>query len=260
MWELIEGNGPLVATAIHDGHNVRKEIAGLYRIDEASRLREEDPYSGRWTDIAETRIIGTVSRFEMDLNRPREKAVYIKPDDAWGLHVWENDPADDLVEQSLRQYDAFYVMAREVLSKIEKRHGKFIVLDLHTYNHRREGPDAPPADPDENPEINVGTGSMDRDLWEPVINRFISDLSNVDFDGRKLDVRENIKFRGGQFSNWVHQQFPTSGCALAIEVKKFFMDEWSGTLHRDLFGFIHKALGSTVPGLLEELEKLGARV
>jgi len=258
MWELIEGDGPLVATAIHDGHALREEVAKLHEIDEAGRLREEDPFSGRWTDIADTRIIGTVSRFEMDLNRPREKAVYIKPEDAWGLHVWKSEPPEDLVEQSLRQYDAFYAMADEVLSKIAKRHGKFIVLDLHTYNHRREGPDAPPANPDENPEINVGTGSMERDRWEPVINRFITDLSAFDFDGRRLDVRENIRFRGGYFSKWIHQRFPQSGCALAIEVKKFFMDELSGTLHPDIFQSVHKALRSTVPGLLEELKKIGS--
>jgi hypothetical protein len=69
-------------------------------------------------------------------------------------------------------------------------------------------------------------------------------------------VRENVKFKGGQFPAWVHQTFPGSGCALAIEVKKFFMDEWTGKPDRDLIGAIRDALRSTVPGVLQELTRL----
>ena len=38
------------------------------------------------------RIIVNRSRFEVDINRPRDKAVYITPEDAWGLHIWKNIP------------------------------------------------------------------------------------------------------------------------------------------------------------------------
>jgi hypothetical protein len=47
-----------------------------------------------------------------------------------------------------------------------------VVFDLHTYNHRREGPDTPPAEEVGNPEVNLGTGTMDRRKWAPIIDRF----------------------------------------------------------------------------------------
>jgi hypothetical protein len=48
-------------------------------------------------------------------------------------------------------------------------------------------------------------------------------------DGRKLDVRENIAFQGrGEQTRFVHERYPGRGCAIALEFKKFFMDEWSG--------------------------------
>jgi hypothetical protein len=114
------------------------------------------------------------------------------------------------------------------LRAIERCSGRFVVLDFHSYNHRRSGPDAPPADPVFNPEINVGTGTMDRQLWAGVVDGFISSVQNADFLGRGLDVRENINFRGRYLAQFVHEHFPGSGCVLAIEVKKFFMDEWTG--------------------------------
>ena len=47
-----------------------------------------------------------------------------------------------------------------------------------------------------------------------------------------------------------------SGCALAIEFKKFFMDEWSGALYPGEHQAILDALRSCVPGVLEEARQL----
>jgi hypothetical protein len=197
--------------------------------------------------------VGERSRFEVDLNRPREKAVYIQPEDAWGLQVWKQTPPAELIDRSLAEYDAFYAETHRVFTNLEKRFGRFVVFDLHTYNHRRAGPGGAPADAAENPEVNIGTGTMVRDRWAPVVDRFISDLRAFDFLGRRLDVRENVKFRGGQFSRWTHETFPDSGCALAIEFKKFFMDEWSGEADTEQMEAITGALQSTIPGILEAL-------
>ena len=258
IWKLDQGDGPLVASAIHDGHAVREEVGNIFALDEATQLREEDPFTGQWTTVADTRLIGLRSRFEVDLNRPREKAVYLEPEDAWGLQVWCKRPAPAIVERSLAEYDAFYVQVDQVLSDLEQRFGRFVVFDLHTYNHRRTGPRGPVADPALNPEVNVGTGTMDRARWAPIVDRFIADLRAFDFLGRHLDVRENVKFFGGQFPRWIHENFPESGCALAIEFKKFFMDEWTGEQDpaRKQVEAIRQALESTVPGVLQELQKL----
>ena len=256
IWRLKRGDSPLVATAIHDGHALREEVAHLMGLSEADQLREEDPFTGEWVSVAPTQVVGLRSRFEVDLNRPRQKAVYLTPADAWGLHVWQSDPPADLVTRSLAQYDAFYAEMKRLFSEMTEQFGRFIVFDLHTYNHRREGADGPMADPAQNPEVNIGTGTLNRDRWGPLIERFIADLHAFDFLGRHLDVRENVKFQGGNFPRWIHQTFPQTGCALAIEFKKFFMDEWSGQPDRSQVTAIRLALQSTVPGVLAELQNL----
>lgn len=256
LWVLREGHQPFVAVALHDGHYVRSEVEELLAISKHDRKREEDPFTAAWTDIAETRLIVLRSRFELDLNRPRDRAIYLDPEDAWGLQVWREAPSEEIIQRTLAEYDAFYEAVGRICRSLEQRYGSFVIYDLHTYNHYRQGKDAPPADELYNPEINLGTGSLDRQYWQPVVERFIYDLRHFDFLGRKLDVRENVKFMGGHFSQWVHRHFPHSACVLAIEVKKFFMCEWTQQLDLEKMEAVHQALRSTVPGILEELRHL----
>jgi N-formylglutamate amidohydrolase len=255
--ELTLGAGPLVATAIHDGHALRDDVAARIALSDAERLREEDPHTGAWAALAPTRLVVRRSRFEVDLNRPREKCVYRCPEDAWGLRVWREEPPEALVRDSLAAYDAFYAELARIESQLAGRHGRFVVFDLHSYNHRRAGPGGAPADPAANPDVNVGTGSLaDRRPWAPLIDRFVRELGGADVGGRRLDVRENVRFRGGQLPRWMHENFPDSACCLAVEVKKFFMDEWSGRLSAEEFEAVPRALESTLPGLRESLEKI----
>ncbi|MBW2524112.1 MAG: N-formylglutamate amidohydrolase [Deltaproteobacteria bacterium] len=260
IWKVQEGDGPIVAGAIHDGHALREEIHPLLAIDEQDRLREEDPHTAGWTEIAPNRVVGLRSRFEVDLNRARHEAVYRTPEDAWGLEVWKSPPPPELIERSLAEYDQFYAAMEQLFRRKAEQHGLFLVLDLHSYNHRRGGPTAPPDDPQANPEVNVGTGTMDRSRWAPLVDRFLAELSACTVAGRRLDVRENVKFQGRGFPRFVHGRFPQEGCALAVEFKKIFMDEWTGRLDEEAHREIRGALGSTIPGLLEELAGLGARL
>jgi hypothetical protein len=161
-----------------------------------------------------------------------------------------------MVARSLQNYDRFYGAVYPFFRNLERRFGRFVVFDLHTYNHRRGGPDAPPAEAAQNPEVNIGTATMDRKGWAPVVDRFMFQLYNYDFLGRHLDVRENVKFRGGHFSRWIHQTFSGTGCVLAIEFKKFFMDEWTGALNTTQHAAIHDALKSTVPAVMNALSDL----
>jgi N-formylglutamate deformylase len=259
-WTIVEGDGPLIAAAIHHGHAIRDEVAKRLTLGEAERLREEDPFTGSWTLVTGTRIVSEVSRFEVDLNRPREKAVYADPDDAWGLRLWKGELPRDLVVRSLAKYDAFYQAARQLFERVRRRFGRFVVLDLHAYNHRRDGPNRSAADPRTNPEVNVGTGTMKRDRWSSIVERFLRDLRSYDFLGRQLDVRENVRFRGGHFGRWTHASYPDTACVLSIEFKKFFMDEWTGEVDPEQLEAIRRALQSTVPGILDELRDAEPRV
>lgn len=256
FWTSQIGPGPIIAVANHHGHGLRSDVAEIMALDAASRLREEDPYTGEWAAVVPSSLIAQYSRFEVDLNRPRENAIYLTPEDAWGLEVWKTAIPASVVDATLRNYDAYYSELEKICREKEAQHGAFVVLDLHSYNHRREGPDGPVADPAGNPEVNIGTGTMDRTLWGGLVDRFIEDLRSFNFMGRQLDVRENVKFVGRQFPKWVHSHFPRSGCAIAIEFKKFFMDEWTGELDHEAHNAIQRALASTLAGLEEELAKI----
>jgi N-formylglutamate amidohydrolase len=234
---------------------LRAEVAALSALDDQTRLQEEDPYTDGWAVLSPTRLVVQRSRFEVDLNRPRERAVYRSPEDAWGLSCWRGELPDDLVKRSLTLYDTFYIELEAVLRRAEARFGGFVVYDLHSYNHRRDGTGRPPADPSANPEVNVGTGTLDHESFGRVVKRFMADLSDQDTGGRRLDVRENVRFRGGHLCRWVNETFPGTGCALGIDVKKFFMDEITGELDRPAFEAVGRALAATAPGVMEELAR-----
>ena len=251
---------PVVATAIHAGHFVPEMARSAMALPDGERLREEDPFTDRLVPVAEAHIVGRYSRFFVDVNRPRERAVYRTPEDAWGLRVWSDPegPPEDVLRDALRAYDRFYERARDFFRRIRAERGRFVVLDLHSYRHRREGPDAPSAPASGNPEVNVGTGSLDRARWEPVVKSFVSAMSEP-VRGESFDVRENVRFRGGHFSNWIHETFPDSGCSLAIELKKTFMDEWTGTLDPERLDLLGTALERAATAVGEAVDEAPAR-
>jgi len=74
---------------------------------------------------------------------------------------WQTQPSPEIIARSLAEYDAFYAIVERVFADLERRFSRFVVFDLHTYNHRL-GPQALPADPRYNPEVNLGTGTLDR--------------------------------------------------------------------------------------------------
>ncbi len=253
------GEGPVIATAIHSSHFMRTELLPLLGLDEAQRSREEDPYTDVLAQECPSWILPPCSRFEVDLNRPREEAVYRMPEMAWGLQVWKEPLPEAVVQRSLAEYDRFYAALYSLLDQLVERHGGFVVLDLHDYNHRRAGPHEPPADPAENPEVNIGTGSLDRERWGGLVDRFMGELHGFDYFGRHLDVRENVKFLGRELARRVHQDYAGKGCVLAVEFKKFFMDEWTGILDVHQFDRLRQLLRATLPGLEESLaQAIGA--
>jgi hypothetical protein len=248
---------PLVASAIHAAHAVRPEIHDLLAVSDEQRFREEDPFTDRWTAVAPSRIVGTISRFEVDLNRPRSEAVYRVPDDAWGITVWREPPPEEVVARSLARYDAFHASAAALLDAVHARFGRFAVLDLHSYNHRRGGPAAPPAAAHDSPDVNIGTSTLDGARFGRAVERF-ADALRSGGSGTPLDVRADVKFRGGHFVRWIHDRYPGEGCALAVEFKKTFMDEWTGQPDEARIAEIGARLADAVPELLAELGRSGA--
>jgi hypothetical protein len=228
-WTVQHGPGPIIATAIHDGHNLRPEVAERMALSDEEQLREEDPYTGQSIVDVPTHVIAHRSRFEFDLNRPSDSAVYRTPDQSWGLKVWRQEPDDAFVARSLTIHADYYRMLGSLLDSVAQRHERFVLIDVHSYNHRRDGPEAEAMPQEDAPDINIGTFSMPRDEWAFLIDPLAEAMRGFDFNGRNLDVRENVAFQGkGQQTRFVHERYPLRACAIALEFKKFFMDEWTG--------------------------------
>ena len=246
----------VVAASVHAGHEVRPEVAQELSLPEADRLREEDPFTDVIASAVPSRMITHRSRFEVDLNRPRREAVYRIPEGAWGLDIWRDEVLpDDVWRGSLAVWDEVYAALAVKLDEVAAR-GPFVLLDVHSYNHRRDGADADPAPEACNPEVNVGTASVDRSLFGPLVERFVRDLADPGLGCGAVDTRENIAFEGRQLAWWVHDRYPRVGCVLALEFKKSWMDEWTGVPDQGALDCAVRNLRATLPGLHEELERL----
>ena len=249
IWTEDLGEGPLVSIALHDGHRVREDVRQYLTVSGDDRLREEDPFTAQWTRMAPSRVVGTRSRFEVDLNRPPDRAIYRAPDDAWGLGVWRPATPDEVFATSLGLYNEFYTRIEELLAEKLEQFPKVVVFDLHTYNHRRPGPHRRAAPAEDNPQVDVGTFVDERAANADVVDTFISQLQGFDFPGGALDVRENVRFPIGPFAEWAHRRFPGKVCALSVEVKKFFMDEWTGVADSTLLESLGMALEVAADGV-----------
>lgn len=221
-WTVTRGPGPVLATAIHDGHILRPDVANEMILPDTDRLREEDPFTGQVVRGVPTNIVVHRSRFEFDLNRGADNAVYRTPDQAWGLRLWQAEPGRSLVEESLSIHRAYYRMLAQLLDDIADRHERFVMIDVHSYNHRREGALAEPTSQAKAPDINIGTFSMPRGDWAWLLDPLIETMRGFNFNGRHLDVRENIAFQGkGEQTRFVHERYPGQGCAIASSSRSF---------------------------------------
>ncbi|MBK8983729.1 MAG: N-formylglutamate amidohydrolase [Ignavibacteria bacterium] len=254
FFKIIKGNSPVIATAIHSGHHVRKEVSDKLLLTEDERLREEDPFTEKFIRFSPTQIIVNSSRFEFDLNRIEEKAIYLTPAEAWGFTVWRERPSEKIIERSLSHYRKFYAEVKTLLNEYVSRYGEIFIYDVHSYNYRRKGPENDADDPEKNPDINIGTGNIDNEYWKNLIKDFKDDLSSFDIEGHKLDVRQNIKFKGGHFSRWINANYGNRICVLSIEIKKIFMNEWTGEIFPDRFALLKKAIQSTMPRVVKNLK------
>lgn len=254
-YTFIKGSSPIVATAIHEGHDTREELVDLFNLAEHERLREEDPFTAKWLQVSDNNIIVHHSRFETDVNRPRDKAVYIKPEDAWGLQVWKGELGKEIINNSLEAYDDFYKQVKSYFDSLFTEHEKVLVYDIHSYNHRRESQDIA-ASAEENPEVNIGTKNMDYIIWKDVVSAIINTFKAFDYDGRHLDVRENIKFKGGYFGQWLYEQYGKKICPVSIEFKKFFMDEWTGKPFEKDIQLINELIIESRGPVLEVMNKI----
>lgn len=251
-FSINELKSPIIAVALHDGHEIDASLMAHLKLKPHERFREEDPYTAEIAALAVSTVIVGTSRFQVDLNRRKAQAIYRQPADAWGLDVWGTALSDSNVAEMLAGYENFYSVFSGLLESTIKRHGYFVVLDIHSYNHRRLSP-MEEAPQEENPEVNIGT-AHNRDKWGKLTERYIRFLSRTPVMGRFPDVRENVKFGGGGFSEWINTHYGEYGCVISVEFKKTFMDEWTGRVDVRHLHALNVLMDAGLPVLLTELD------
>jgi len=132
LYQLERYESPFWAFAIHDGHHVDERLIPHYNISEDERLREEDPYTAILAELPFNRFLSGTSRFQLDLNRKREDAIYLRPEQSWGMHVWRSDLPDDLKSQLYETYDRVYEEINREIERTIDRYGYFLVYDIHS--------------------------------------------------------------------------------------------------------------------------------
>lgn len=225
---------PLLALAIHNGHQIREDLLKLTKVSEADRLREEDPFTGSVAALFTNNIVVHTSRFEADLNRNPANAVYQHPDDCWDLDPRNADIPASLLDKIFSDYREWYAVLYYHIQRLIQKNGFLVVLDLHSYNHRRGGPDASPAPQEANPDIIIGRNSLP-ERYYPKIEDLRQRLDGKLISGKPIDCRCDIKFTGGALSRKLNNDFAGSVLTLAIEFKKFWMDEHSGVIDEPVF-------------------------
>jgi N-formylglutamate deformylase len=218
--------------SMHSGQRVRNEIREFMGVDKADRYREEDPFMDRFIADFPIRILGRDSRFEYDLNINPYNAIYdfVKP--KWGLRVWKEKIPEEERILSIKKHREFHELLEMVCSYLllQNRHG--LLFDLHAYCYQRETRQQ--WHKDERPEINIGTGPVNREIFEPAIRCFKSYIHKTEIHGHTLRINENEIFQGGYLSRHLSRIYHDRLLVLALEYKKIFMDEWTGELYEDI--------------------------
>lgn len=233
----IEAYVPYVCTAIHNGGNLRQELRSKIALNKMERWIEEDPLTGNLISSLPIRIISYDSRYEYDLNRPPEEAVY---EEAWGQKIWKIPLSEEETNKSLLKHTNFYRVIDALIAKLESKFDACVVYDIHSYNYKKEGrnPDAP--------IINLGTENIDCKKYDKFIKKWISELKKIQINSMNVSVLENEVFFGrGYLLKHITQKFHHT-LVLATEFKKVYIDENNGDEYPEIINSIERGLKEAI--------------
>ncbi len=218
--------------AVHDGHQFRKELWDNCLHTEYERWYEEDPCTKQMVQSNPMVIAGCDSRFEYDLNRAPDTAIYI---DAWGKQLWKNTLDTTQKQKSLEKHSNFYKVVHALVSKMEEKFGAAIVYDMHSYNWKRW--DRPV------PVINLGTANIDNSRYAPFAQAWCDSLATLQLPHDiEATAAINDTFQGnGYFLKYITSHFDQT-LVLATEFSKIYCDEYAYILYPEVVDAIEQQL------------------
>lgn len=239
-------------TAIHAGNRIRNELQDIVAVSPADQLREEDPGTEKFIKNFPIQIIALDSRFEYDLNRSSDRAVYLTPDMAWGLTVWNRPLIEGEINISLAKHEEFHQLMDIVTDFLIRRNNHAFIFDVHSYCYQRE--ERLPWFVDKKPVINLGTEAINQNIFSESIKNFLNHLSQISVDRRLISVAENEVFKGGYLARRLCARNHDQLAVFAIEFKKIFMDEWSGEFFPVILNDLVEKFSRAVSMFIDEIE------
>lgn len=211
----IEKYVPYVCAAVHDGHQFRRELWDICTHSEYERWYEEDPCTLDFVRDMPIVMAGRDSRFEYDLNREPENAIF---EDAWGKRLWKEELGREQREISILKHNNFYRVVDALITKLEQTFSGVVVYDIHSYNWMRWDREVP--------LINLGTTQIDNDRYGELVEKWRRDLEMLHLPNG-ITTRSNINdvfFGRGYFLKFITKKFDKT-LVLATEFKKVYCDE-----------------------------------
>jgi hypothetical protein len=226
-----------MCAAIHDGHQFRQELWNNCLHTEYDRWYEEDPETKRMIDTQPIVLAGMDSRFEYDLNRPPEEAVF---ETAWGKQLWKNPLPAEMKQKSLNKHRNFYKVVNALISQLESQFTHCVVYDMHSYNWQRWDREVP--------TWNLGTTNINNERFGAMVEIWRQSLSNIQLPNNiKSTANINDTFFGnGYFLKYITANFKNT-LVLATEIAKVYCDEYQQIIYPEVVESVRTALQLKIP-------------
>jgi hypothetical protein len=226
-----------VCAAIHDGHQFRKELWDKCLHSAYDRWYEEDPATKQMIASHPIVIAGRDSRFEYDLNRFPEEAVF---ETAWGKKLWKTPLSAGEKQLSLKKHAAFYKVVKCLIEKLESLHGSCIVYDMHSYNWQRWDREVP--------TWNLGTKNIDGDRFGDLVEQWRHLLSTISFPYQIKPTADinNTFYGNGYFLRYITDNFENT-LVLATEIAKVYCEEYQQIIYPEVVEAVEKQLNKLLP-------------
>lgn len=233
----IESYVPYACAAVHDGHQFRKTLWENCLHTEYDRWYEEDPETKAMIALHPIVIAGCDSRFEYDLNRNPNNAVF---ETAWGKQLWKAPLPETEKEKSLTKHANFYKVVHALIAKLEEKFGVCIIYDMHSYNWQRWDREVP--------TWNLGTANIDNVRFGAQVETWRQALASIKLPHNiKQTAKINDTFQGnGYFLKYITNNFNNT-LVLATEIAKVYCEEYEQIVFPEVVNAVKQQLKTLLP-------------